>query len=445
VTWTAWTIVKAASDRVPGKNLRDFCGRPLVQWILEAASATAGIGAIVVNTDAPDLLRPLVSDLPRVVLRTRPLDLRDPRLDANTLLRRDVEELPELLGGNIVMVHATSPLLRPATLRAAFAALERAPEHDSLFAVSRRQARFFLGDGPVNHDPRQLLPTQDLEAVDEENSCIYLTSAEVVRRTGRRIGTSPLRFPVAPSEAVDIDGPEDWRHAQLIARGRGGPPTAVLFDLDGTLIDSLPDVARALSGAVAEHGLGPYETNDLKPWIGHGCRVLIERAMAAGGREIDESAATIASAFLTLYRRNAVADTKVYPGVEQLLDGLAARGIPLAICTNKPWVTTEPVLDALGWRHRFGAVFCPEHAPEKPDPTMLHAALDQLRAAPSGAVYVGDSESDATASARAGIPFAWAAWGYAESPLKDEVKVDSAAGLSDVLDDLGAWGRPLLR
>ncbi len=439
--WTAWTIVKAASERVPNKNLRPFCGRPLVRWMLEAVEAVPEIGAIVVNTDAVELLRPLVADLPKVVLRPRPADLLDPRLDANTLLRRDVEDLPEQLGGRIVMLHATSPLLRPATIREAIAALQGSPAHDSLFGVTRRQARFFLGAEPVNHDPTELRPTQDLEPVDEENSALYLTSAEVVRTTGRRIGRTPLRFEVTPSEAVDIDGPEDWRHAELIARGRTGSPAAVLFDLDGTLIDSLPDVARALSEAVAFLGLGPYRTADMQPFIGRGSTVMVQRALKAGGQPTD-NVTDLVEDFIARYRAAAGRDTKPFPGVEALLDELTERGVPMAICTNKPWATTEPTLAVLGWSDRFDLILCPDHVEPKPSPRMLLTALERLKAPRSGAVLVGDTRNDSFAAAAAGIPFVWAEYGYATSPLVGEVSVASAEELSPLLDALAAWGRP---
>ena len=124
MSWTAWTLVKAESERVPGKNFRPLAGEPLLRHVLQTLHCVPELQRIVVNTDCPDRLAPLVADLPRVHLRLRPDDLRDGRLSANDLLARDVDELPDLLPGRLLMTHATNPLLRPATLRAAIAAFE---------------------------------------------------------------------------------------------------------------------------------------------------------------------------------------------------------------------------------------------------------------------------------------------------------------------------------
>jgi phosphoglycolate phosphatase len=440
--WTAWLILRARSKRVLGKNFRSLLGRPLAAWILGVLSEVPELDRVVINTDAADRLGELGVELGRrLVIRERPADLRGPDVDANTLLLRDLEEVPELLGERLLLTHATNPLLRPPTIRAAIAALEGSASHNSLFAVTRRRSRFFVGERPVNHDPARLLPTQQLQAVDEENSCLYLVSRDVVLRCGGRIGERALRWPVDAAEAIDIDEPADWRHAELVARGRlGSRPSAVLFDLDGTLIDSLPDVAKALSEVLAERSLGPYRAAEVKPWIGQGATTLVAGALRAGGQE-GADLDRLTCRFIEAYQADPVERTRPFPGVEGLLTRLAARGVPLAVCTNKPWRTCEPVLERLGWDDRFGVVLTPEQVSRpKPWPDMLHLALERLRAAPSGAVFVGDGPADAEAAARAGIGFAGVTWGYAQPPLVAHSWVDSVGRLEEVLPILAAWG-----
>jgi len=434
---TAWLIVKASSERVPGKNLRDFAGQPLVRWIVEALLAVDEVERILVNTDAVEPLRAVLGDDPRIVLRRRPDDLRDGRVDANTLLRRDLADPTLGLDGRLLLTHATNPLLRPPTIRAALHAFDAAPEATSLMSVTRRQGRFFGADGPLNHDPALLLPTQDLAPVDEENSCLYLVDADTVRACGHRLGDRPLRWPIPPSEAVDIDEPADWRHAELLARGRAGAgPSAVLFDFDGTLVDSLPEVAEALSATLAPRG--PFAPRALHPWLGHGARPLLAGALGTTPDAVDSA---LLESFLATLASLGGENTTPFPGATLLLDALAARGIPLAICTNKPSRTLRPALEALGWADRFAVILAPDDVPRpKPAPDMLLAALDAMKVAPSGAVYVGDTPGDADAAARAGIAALHVSWGYGVPTPRVPV-ANSPAAVADLVGPLAAWGR----
>lgn len=226
--YVGWTILKEHSDRVPGKNFRALAGRPLFRWILDAVDAVPEIERIVINTDArARLLAQGVAESPRLSLRERPTGLRGAHVSANELLAAD---LPILPGEHFVMVHATSPFVRPDTIRRALAAFEEGVargDGDSLFAVRRHQARFYRADGsPVNHDPARLVPTQTLEPWYEETSALYVFSRRSFAATGSRIGARPILFEVPKWESLDIDDEDDWALAERVAAGLGAAAPA---------------------------------------------------------------------------------------------------------------------------------------------------------------------------------------------------------------------------
>ena len=137
----------------------------------------------------------------------------------NAILAHDVQQVH---GDLYLQTHSTNPLLSAATVQCASGDVlwMRGRSHDSLFSVTALQTRLWTSDGrALNHDPRVLLRTQDLEPVYEENSCLYLFEADTLLRTGNRIGERPLLFPIDPHEALDIDDEYDWEIvAALVAR-----------------------------------------------------------------------------------------------------------------------------------------------------------------------------------------------------------------------------------
>ena len=212
--------MKANSVRVKQKNFREFCGKPLFRWVLDTLLGIEEIDTIVINTDACGILREhglLESD--RVVLRERKEEIRGDHVSMNLVLADDVAHVPADI---YLMTHTTNPLLSADTVRAALQAFTAAMEKgeaDSLFTVNRIQTRFYRADGtPVNHDPGNLIPTQELEPWFEENSNLYLFARESFARTGARIGTAPMMFETSPLETVDIDTPADWARAEAVAR-----------------------------------------------------------------------------------------------------------------------------------------------------------------------------------------------------------------------------------
>ena len=210
--------MKAHSARVRGKNFRPFAGRPLFRWILDALLSVEEIDAVIINTDARDLLaqQGLVSE-GRVVIRDRKPEICGDFVSMNLVLADDLAHVP---ASAYVMTHTTNPLLRGATIRRALAAYREAlaAGRDSLFTVNRFQTRFYREDGsPVNHDPNVLVRTQDLEPWLEENSNLYVFSRESFARTNARIGANPAMFETPRLESADIDDQEGWDVAEALA------------------------------------------------------------------------------------------------------------------------------------------------------------------------------------------------------------------------------------
>ena len=189
----------------------------------------------------------------------------------------------------------------------------------------------------------------------------------------------------------------------------------IVFDLDGTLIDSAPDIQGIANRILQAEGRDPIDLATTHKFIGNGTKVFIDRMIAA--RDLDEADHDrLHAAFLAHYD-DAVDLTHPYPGVVAALDALA-RDHALGICTNKPIKPTRHVVDHLGWSARFGVVYGGDSfAVKKPDPAPLHAAFAALGDGPC--LYVGDSEVDAETADRAGVPFLLFTEGYRRGPVAD--------------------------
>lgn len=213
--------IKANSERVPGKNFRNFAGRPLFHWILDALISVEAIDRIVINTDASDLLVEhglKIND--RIILRDRKKELCGDMVSMNLILEDDIQNVD---ADCYLMTHATNPLLMPETIHNAIEAYEAGLKngHDSLFSVNRMQTRFYRHDGsPVNHDPANLIRTQDLEPWYEENSNLYIFSKASFHSTRARIGDKPVLFETPHMESADIDDATGWHLAEIIALSR---------------------------------------------------------------------------------------------------------------------------------------------------------------------------------------------------------------------------------
>jgi phosphoglycolate phosphatase len=192
------------------------------------------------------------------------------------------------------------------------------------------------------------------------------------------------------------------------------PFDAVIFDLDGTLVDSAPDLHAAMNKVLAGHGAEPLDLPTLRSFIGNGVPTLIRRSFAARDLPCEgEAHRNALDSFHAIYDAAPTALASLYPGAKALLESLSARGVPLGLCTNKYERRTTLVIGAFGIRESFGAVICGDTLPVlKPDPMPLLTCAERLGVEPAGVIYVGDSEVDAETARAAGIRFALFTGGY---------------------------------
>ncbi|MEL6346100.1 MAG: HAD-IA family hydrolase [Myxococcota bacterium] len=191
--------------------------------------------------------------------------------------------------------------------------------------------------------------------------------------------------------------------------------STILFDLDGTLIDSAPDLLGAMNTLLAEIGRRPLQKPEFRRMIGEGAVKLVQRALAATGRA--DNARKLTHRYLEIYDRRVLESTRPYPGVEEMLPRMAACAT-LALCTNKPIGPTRQIVHKLGWSDHFSMLLGGDSLPtRKPAPEMVLHILAQVGADASSAVLVGDSPADAGAAAAAGIPFVAVNWGYSREPV----------------------------
>ena len=196
---------------------------------------------------------------------------------------------------------------------------------------------------------------------------------------------------------------------------------AVLFDLDGTLVDSAPDIHAAMNIVLAQDRLGPLTLDQVKSMIGHGVRKLVERAYAACGRPLAGDA--LDEPFLRMmdvYGSNLTKLTVLMPGVADALDACDAAGLRMGVVTNKPQGPTEIILRHFGLHERFGVVVGGDAGYEKkPAPDMLLAALSRLGTAPGAAMMIGDSGADVQSARNAQIGVVVVEGGYTTVPVTE--------------------------
>ena len=207
------------SQRVQGKNYRLLAGKPLYQHIIETLLAVPEINEIVVDTDSDPVMNGLRENFPQVKIINRPKHLRADDIPMNEILIYDTEQYP---ADFYLQTHSTNPLLKAETIsRAVQAFNESYPKKDSLFSVTRWQTRLYFQDGSaINHNPKELLQTQDLPPVFEENSCMYIFNRENLIAKRHRISDHPLMFEIPRLEAVDIDEESDFQIADILMRQR---------------------------------------------------------------------------------------------------------------------------------------------------------------------------------------------------------------------------------
>lgn len=204
--------MKANSERVRGKNFREFGGKPLFRWMLDTLLSVSEISQIVINTDASKILAEngLVDDA-RILIRERSSDICGDFVSMNLIIKDDIANIDADI---YLMTHTTNPLLSKESIEAAISQYKQGLESgnaDSLFTVNKVQERFYDSNViAVNHDPENLIRTQDLNPWYQENSNLYLFTRESFRLTDARIGLRPMMLETEPYESTDIDTPDDW-------------------------------------------------------------------------------------------------------------------------------------------------------------------------------------------------------------------------------------------
>ncbi len=192
-------------------------------------------------------------------------------------------------------------------------------------------------------------------------------------------------------------------------------PSLVLIDLDGTLVDSVPDLAFCIDGMMEQVGLPPHGEAKVRNWVGNGVDKLVKRALV-GQLEGEPDQKLLARAhpiFMSLYDRHNGERSQLYPSVVDGLNYLQSRGHTLACITNKAKQFTEPLLRAMGIRERFALVISGDTlARKKPDPLPLLHAAEVFEVAPGSALMIGDSVNDVTAARAAGFKVVCVSYGY---------------------------------
>ena len=211
--------MRHSSERVPGKNYRELAGKPLFHHIITTLQNCPEISDIVVNTDSPIIIDGLREHFPDVVIIDRPEDLQDGMIPMNEILLYDTTQVK---ADYYLQTHSTNPLLCAETIsKAVQTFLKNLGEFDSLFSVNRLQTRLYDQEGTaVNHNPNELLRTQDLPPIYEENSCIYIFDKQTLIERGHRLGEKPLMFEIDSDEAWDIDEENDFLIADFLMRKR---------------------------------------------------------------------------------------------------------------------------------------------------------------------------------------------------------------------------------
>jgi phosphoglycolate phosphatase len=214
-------------------------------------------------------------------------------------------------------------------------------------------------------------------------------------------------------------------------------PSLIIFDLDGTLLDSFRDIAEAVNGTLQAMSLPALSLAQIKQHIGQGARYLLEQCLIETGATSEHAMAEARKHFYPLYRDNLAVYTTLYPGVRETLNSLANQDITLTVCTNKPIELAEPLLQQLQLRSFFVDVLGGNSLPKrKPDPAPLLHLIQQTQATPRDTLMVGDSQYDIIAGKRAGTRTCGVTYGHHDRAEMEELQPDLTL---DTLPPLIQW------
>jgi len=209
------------------------------------------------------------------------------------------------------------------------------------------------------------------------------------------------------------------QHAPLLQKSANLQPTLIVFDLDGTLIDSAPDIHHAVNLMLADLRCDTLSLAEIRTMVGDGASALITRALTARQCVTADPADALAK-FLRHYEAEPTARTRTFPGVSETLERLQTSGLTLAICTNKPARLTQMIVERLGIDRFFARIVAGDSLPfRKPDPRVLLEVLQGFGTEAAASIMVGDSEIDAATARAASIPFVLMTYGYRRGPISD--------------------------
>ena len=220
---TAIIPIKHKSTRVPGKNFRDMNGKPLFYYIIKTLLNVKEIYNIVIDTNSPTIFEKVPElfkeNMDRIILYNRPKHLWPGDTATNDLLLNVINDL-KLDSDYYLQTHVTNPLLKASTIKKSINAfLMKKEEYECLFSVKTHHTRFYdMNGNDMNHNRFKLIPTQDLDPIYEENSCIYIFTKEILEKYKARIGSKALLFPMSDIESQDIDWEEDFIITEVLMK-----------------------------------------------------------------------------------------------------------------------------------------------------------------------------------------------------------------------------------
>ncbi len=209
---------------------------------------------------------------------------------------------------------------------------------------------------------------------------------------------------------------------------------ALIFDLDGTLVDTAPDLLGALNAVLIREGRRTVDLADLRHLVGHGARAMLAEAMIrTGDAAMPERLPALMDAFIAHYRDHIADRSRPFPGVETTLSTFAERGIRMGVLTNKPQELAGPLMATLGLARFFGAIHgAGRFSYTKPDARVFHHVVDELGGAGAGAIMIGDSTTDVATARAAGVPVVLLSYGYTSEPV-ETLGADAVLGAFDDL------------
>ena len=214
--------MKGHSERVSGKNIKNFCDLPLFYYVIDTLLKSGFVGKVVVKTDSQEIKESVLKFFNTVIIIDRPQDICGDMVSMNDIITYDLKQVE---GEHFIQTHATNPLLKTQTINAAVQEyFDNLSQFDSLFSVTKIKTRLYREDfSPINHNPSELIRTQDLPPIFSENSNFYIFSKHSFNKAGnKRIGLKPRMFEINELEAIDIDTSEEFELAEILYKKRKG-------------------------------------------------------------------------------------------------------------------------------------------------------------------------------------------------------------------------------